>query len=94
MEIGIDLDSAVPIYSQIVHSIKHQVATGQLKPGEQLPTVRELATISASIRTQWLGLMTCSIRRYHHHATRRGTHVREHPNNVHLTRCGRNSSKQ
>ncbi len=43
MEIRIDPDGAVPIYLQIVHAIKHLVATGRLKPGEQLPTVRELA---------------------------------------------------
>ncbi len=40
MEIQINPESAVPIYMQIVHAIKHLVATGRLKAGEQLPTVR------------------------------------------------------
>ena len=87
MEIRIDPDSAVPIYLQVVHAIKHQVATGRLKPGEQLLTVRELATTlrinpntvaraydqldSDSVITTQQG---------------RGTYVREHPDNVHLTR--------
>ena len=33
----------VPIYKQIVEQIKQQVAAYQLKPGEKLPTVRDLA---------------------------------------------------
>ena len=44
MEIHIEPGSTVPIYLQIIYAIKLQVATGQLKPGEQLPTVRKLAT--------------------------------------------------
>jgi GntR family transcriptional regulator len=34
----------MPIYLQVVNAIKHQVAAGQLAPGQQLPTVRQLAT--------------------------------------------------
>ncbi len=44
MNIRIDPDSAMPIYLQVVNAIKHQVAAGQLTPGQQLPTVRQLAT--------------------------------------------------
>jgi GntR family transcriptional regulator len=33
----------VPIYIQIVEQIRHLVASGQLNPGDQLPTVRQLA---------------------------------------------------
>ena len=33
----------LPIYKQLIDQIKQQVANYQLKPGEQLPTVRELA---------------------------------------------------
>ena len=32
-----------PIYLQIVDNLKHKLATGELTPGEQLPTVRQLA---------------------------------------------------
>jgi GntR family transcriptional regulator len=43
MKINIDEDSNVPIYIQIEDSISSMIAAGQLKPGEQLPTIRELA---------------------------------------------------
>ena len=35
--------SRVPIYRQIEDQIRYAIASGQLKPGEQLPTVRALA---------------------------------------------------
>jgi len=40
----LDLRSDSPIYIQIVDQIKAQIASGLLKPGDQLPTVRALAT--------------------------------------------------
>lgn len=40
----LDLRSDSPIYQQIVDQIKSQIAGGQLQPGDQLPTVRALAT--------------------------------------------------
>lgn len=43
-DIEIDLRSGVPIYVQIVEQIQHQVVMGLLNPGDQLPTVRQLAT--------------------------------------------------
>lgn len=42
--IRIDPTSRVPIYAQIVEQIKSQIASGQLTPGDQLPTIRRLAT--------------------------------------------------
>ena len=87
MDIRIDPDSAVPIYQQIVHSIKHQVATGRLKPGEQLPTVRELAAdlrinpnTVARAYDQLDGDSVISTQQG------RGTYVRERPDQQHLTR--------
>jgi GntR family transcriptional regulator len=44
MQIEIDLTSKVPIYVQIIDLIKHKIATGELTPDDQLPTVRQLAT--------------------------------------------------
>lgn len=44
MEIEIDLISKIPIYVQIIDQVKHMIATGSLEPGDQLPTVRQLAT--------------------------------------------------
>ena len=39
----IDFRSGLPIYTQIVNQIQARVAAGQLQPGDQLPTVRQLA---------------------------------------------------
>jgi GntR family transcriptional regulator len=39
----IDFRSGLPIYTQIVNQIQAQVASGLLKPDDQLPTVRALA---------------------------------------------------
>ncbi|HEX9332269.1 MAG TPA: GntR family transcriptional regulator [Anaerolineales bacterium] len=39
----IDFRSGLPIYTQIVNQVQAQVASGILKPGDQLPTVRALA---------------------------------------------------
>jgi GntR family transcriptional regulator len=41
--IRIDLDAEVPIYRQIADSIRAQLVAGHLRPGDQLPTVREIA---------------------------------------------------
>jgi GntR family transcriptional regulator len=43
MLLQLDFRGGDPIYTQIVEHIKHQIADGQLKPGDQLPTVRQLA---------------------------------------------------
>ena len=43
MNLKVDLHSGVPIYTQIVDRVKHMIATSELKPGDQLPTVRQLA---------------------------------------------------
>jgi len=94
MEIQIDPNSAIPIYLQIIYSIKHQVATGRLKPGEQLPTVRMLATelrinpntvarAYASLDTE--GVITTQ--------RGRGTYVREHPDDAHLRRVRKDQLK-
>lgn len=41
--IHIDLRDPTPIYAQMDRAIRIAVATGKLKPGDQLPTVRQLA---------------------------------------------------
>ncbi len=35
--------SGIPIYRQIIDQVKRMVASGQLQPGSELPSVRELA---------------------------------------------------
>jgi GntR family transcriptional regulator len=44
MNLNIELDSRVPIYIQVEEQIRALIAAGQLRPGDQLPTIRELAT--------------------------------------------------
>jgi GntR family transcriptional regulator len=44
MVITLDPRSREPIYTQIVEQVQHMVAARRLKPGDQLPTVRQLAS--------------------------------------------------
>ena len=44
MNITIDLRSDIPIYLQVVEQVRQQLVSGNLKPGDQLPTVRSLAS--------------------------------------------------
>lgn len=44
LAIKIDFRSGTPIYIQIIEQIRDLVARGELKAGNQLPTVRQLAT--------------------------------------------------
>jgi len=39
----LDFRSHTPIYTQMVDRIKHLIASGVLEPGDQLPTVRQMA---------------------------------------------------
>jgi GntR family transcriptional regulator len=43
VEFKLDLKSGVPFHRQIVDQIRYGIASHRLMPGEQLPTVRELA---------------------------------------------------
>lgn len=43
MEYSLDTRSGVPFYRQIVQQVKLAIGGGGLRPGEQLPTVRQLA---------------------------------------------------
>ncbi len=36
-------ESGEPIYSQLIRQIKHAVTSGMMNPGDQMPTVRDLA---------------------------------------------------
>ena len=44
MNLEIDFRSGIPIYLQVVERIKERLASGLMKPGDQLPTVRSLAS--------------------------------------------------
>src|SRR6266550_9128533 len=41
--ISIDSNDRTPIYAQLERGIRVAIATGRLRPGDQLPTVRQLA---------------------------------------------------
>ncbi|UCC62228.1 MAG: GntR family transcriptional regulator [Anaerolineae bacterium] len=52
LEFPIDHKSGVPIYVQIMNHVKHLIATGVLTPGQQLPTIRQLAVdITVNLNT-------------------------------------------
>jgi GntR family transcriptional regulator len=44
MFLKIDPRSSIPIYAQIIDQIKLQSASGKLRQGDRIPTVRDLAT--------------------------------------------------
>jgi len=44
VQFELDFRSGQPIYLQIADQIRQKVANGELKPGDQLPTVRQMAT--------------------------------------------------
>ncbi len=44
LTLQLDFRSGLPIYIQIMNQIENQVVGGILKPGDQLPTVRSLAS--------------------------------------------------
>lgn len=43
MLLRLDFSSDIPIYQQIRNQVVTAIASGQLKPGEKLPTIRALA---------------------------------------------------
>src|SRR5215471_2007318 len=43
IEFRLDEHSGVPVYRQIIDQVMGGVATGTLRPGDQLPTVRQVA---------------------------------------------------
>jgi GntR family transcriptional regulator len=43
MQLHISPSDGVPIYQQIVNQVKYLVASGRLRPGEELPPIRALA---------------------------------------------------
>lgn len=43
MRFSVEMNSAVPLYAQLVAQVKHAVAAGGLQPGDALPSLREVA---------------------------------------------------
>ena len=44
MEISVDLEGAEPLFAQLIGQIKTAVLSGELRPGDPLPSIRQLAT--------------------------------------------------
>jgi GntR family transcriptional regulator len=55
MDIRIDKNSRVPIYDQIKEQIKGLIQAGQIRTGDQLPTIRELS-VDLSVNFNTVGL--------------------------------------
>lgn len=45
LRLGIEIDSPLPAYQQIIRGIKLEILAGRLKPGDRLPPIRDLAKL-------------------------------------------------
>ena len=43
MEIRLSNSEGLPVYRQIVNQVKYMIASGRLRPGQELPPIRNLA---------------------------------------------------
>lgn len=76
----VDPTSPTPIYAQLDRSIRAAIATGQLPPESQLPTVRQLA-VDLAVNANTVAKVYAQLERDGILETRRGvgTFVRESP---------------
>ena len=76
----VDSDSPTPIYAQLDRSIRAAIATGELEPGRQLPTVRQLA-VDLAVNANTVAKVYTQLERDGILETRRGvgTFVRDIP---------------
>jgi GntR family transcriptional regulator len=76
----VDPTSPTPIYAQLDRSIRAAIATGELQPGTQLPTVRQLA-VDLAVNANTVARVYAQLERDGILETRRGvgTFVRESP---------------
>ena len=83
--VSIDTRDRTPIYAQLERALRAAVATGRLQPGDQLPTVRQLA-VDLSINANTVARVYAELERAGVIETRRGvgsfvcgTAARAHP---------------
>ncbi|MBU0492486.1 MAG: GntR family transcriptional regulator [Chloroflexi bacterium] len=90
MPLHLEFTGGAPIYAQIVEQIKHQVATGKLMPGEQLPTIRHLA-VELRINPSTVARAYTELEHAGVLDTQqgRGTYIAEQPDEKHLARVRR-----
>jgi GntR family transcriptional regulator len=67
----IDPRDAMPIYAQIEHGLRAAIATGRLRTGDQLPTVRQLA-VELSVNANTVARVYAELERSGVLETRRG----------------------
>ena|SRR5690349_13126056 len=91
MEISIATNSPEAVYEQIVRQVQRGVAGGELKPGDPLPTVRQLADdLQINRNTVARAYKLLEDRGVILTAGRRGTFVRdEAAHEVHRAKAGR-----
>jgi GntR family transcriptional regulator len=87
--VAIDPGDATPIYAQLERAIRASIATGRLGPGDQLPTVRQLA-VDLRINANTVARVYAELERADVIETRRGvgsfiraTPARAHPPREH-----------
>ena len=69
--VAIDTRDATPIYAQLERGLRAAIATGRLKPGDQLPTVRQLA-VDLSVNANTVARVYLELERAGVIETRRG----------------------
>lgn len=71
LPLNVDPNDPTPIYAQLEHAIRIGIATGKLQPGQQLPTVRQLA-VELRINANTVARVYLSLERDGVLATKRG----------------------
>ena len=71
MVVSIDPSDATPIYAQLERGFRAAIASGRLRPGDQLPTVRQLA-VQLSINANTVARVYTELERTGVLETRRG----------------------
>src|SRR6478672_681195 len=71
MLVSLDPADATPIYAQVERGLRAAIAAGRLKPGDQLPTVRELA-VELKVNANTIARVYSELERAGVFETRRG----------------------
>jgi GntR family transcriptional regulator len=69
--VSLDLRDATPIYAQLERALRAAIAAGRLRPGDQLPTVRQLA-VDLQINANTVARVYAELERADVLETRRG----------------------